>query len=60
MQSSGAGGSDGSADDEGSPSEVSHASLIPLFRIMPALDATDKQLSVVLIVDHKTSLRTAG
>lgn len=38
-QPSGAGGSDGSADDEGPPSEVSLASYIPSFRVMPASHA---------------------
>ena len=49
MQPSGAGGSDGSADEEGPPSEVSPASGTPSSRITPALDAKDKKLSVVFL-----------
>lgn len=53
MQSSGAGGSDGSTDDEGSPSKVS-LSYIVLLRIPYE---NDKQLlAIFLSVDHKGSL----
>lgn len=53
MQSSGAGGSDGSADDEGSPSEVSLSCII----LLSIPYENDKQLLVIFLsVDHKGNL----